>query len=148
MNKEPQPGDRSDIFPPPSKELLRQIVLEIVNREDSTVIDVCKWGIVKYSPERFVVAEIFEAQRIFSKEMLQILPDSLLKLSAYNSEGEGSVESVTISGSSDDTVVGDIGEQAFDNMSLQAEDKFITNFFERNRINKLLELLALPSHKA
>ncbi len=152
MNKEPQPRDRSDAPPLSPKELLRQTVFMLATRETVNANDMLNWGIsedtVKWGidrfPGRFVVAQIRDPRLILKGPILEILPEQLLTLTAYDSKGRGNRESIMITNDSTDIVLADIGEQEFDNMSPKAEDEFILDFYERNRLNKFLKLLAFP----
>ncbi len=146
MTSETQPLDRSDAPPLYPKELLRQTVVNLANLEGGDDADVVKMGIIDLGPGELLVARIKDPKYLFPRDVLELLPSFLFKLTVYHSTpritkdgAEVYVESVTIKDSGGDTVIGDVGLEEFDNMSPEEEDGFIIDFFINNHMGDLLE---------
>jgi len=158
MNQEQQPPDRSDAPPLSPKELMRQTVVLLANREDINPTDVeawninedaAKWGALRFGPwgpTKFLVAQIRDPRLIvstpLSEPLLNWLPN-LLTLTVYDSSGKGSSESIMMSDDVDSVVIADVGDREINDLSLAAEDEYIRDFFERHHINERLKRLGL-----
>lgn len=149
-----QPPDRSDIPPLSPKELMRQTVVLLANREDITPADVenwnidvdaTKWGVLRFGPlgpAKFLVAQIRDPRLIISEPLLN-WSSNLLALTVYDSSDKGSSESVMMSDDVAGVVIADVGDIEINNLSPTAEDEYIRDFFERHHINERLKRLGL-----
>lgn len=147
MSAETQPTDRSDRQPLSPREVLRQTILNLatepVDVEDDRQFAVIRRGYLRVPGIRFLVAEITAPTQHLSQDTRLLFPDHILQLFVYNTEGNGSVNSISMSGGTDGSVIGIIGERKFDNIDPSAEEKFIQDFFANNHLNDNGILLAL-----
>lgn len=146
MNQEPQLTDRSDYLPLTPKELLRRSVLKLatqpVDSLEGQTVAVIKRGYRRLPGTRFLVAEIIAPTQRLSRNLQILLPECVLTLSVYTSGRDGYADSVTISGGTDGTVIGDIGGQEIDAMNPDEEDRFIQMFYNKYHLNDVLHLRA------
>ena len=131
MTESLQPLENKSEFPPlPPRELLGRLIRGISNRPvDPTgknTVEVTQTGQLCLSKARFLSTEIITQTPLMPLDMARILPKSILRLDVYNSTGKGYLErSVIMSEDTDGTVVGNIGDKEFDNMTPDREDQFI-----------------------
>lgn len=154
MSKEQQPPDRSDAPPLSPKELMRQTVFMLANREDITPADVgnwnidedaTKWGFLRFGPlgpAKFMVAQIRDPRLVISEPLLY-RSSNLLTLTVYDSSDKGSSESVMMSDDVAGVVIADVGDREINDLTPTAEDEYIRDFFERHHINERLKRLGL-----
>ena len=158
MNEEQQPPDRSDAPPLSPKELMRQTVVLLANREDINPADVegwnidedaTKWGALRFGPwgpTKFLVAQIRDPRLIISEPLLKPFLNwcpNLLTLTVYDSSDKGSSESIMMSDDVAGVVIADVGDREINDLPPAAEDEYIRDFFERHHINERLKRLGL-----
>jgi hypothetical protein len=136
------PFDRSDFVPLSFKELLRSLILDLATQSvkpvGNQIIAVVKRGDVRLSDTRRLEVEIAAPTQQIQRDIRILLPDSILTLSIYNKTE--CVASITISGDTDSTVVGDRGDKKFNSMSPSEEEVFVEMFFADYELEKIFPL--------
>lgn len=137
MTQESQPQDISDNPPLSPRDLLRGIILDLatepVDSPDGTILR----GEHRLPGAKFMIAEILTSPTQLEPDVRRILPERLLKLSVYDSTGDGSVDSITMSDDSDQTVIGEQDGREIDSLTPQEEEKFVRQFYIRHHPDKL-----------
>lgn len=137
MTQEPQPRDDSDHAPLSHKELLRQIILDLAIQPVESSHGTIARGEHRLPGAKFIIAEIVTTPSHFEPELRRLLPERLLTVSVYDSTDKGTVDSITMSDGSDQTVIGELAGREIDSLTPDQEEQFIKNFYVKHRLHDL-----------